>query len=57
MYTLMNDLRCIYLQFLHFETVYSGTLTARRCDVDESINQKGMLLYYSEKSTENYIPT
>ena len=39
----MYDLRCIYLQFLHFETVYSGTLTARRCDVDESINKKGML--------------
>ena len=42
-YTLMYDLRCIYLQFLHFETVYSGTLTARRCDVDESIDKKGML--------------
>ena len=42
-YTLLYDLRCIYFQFLHFETVYSGTLTARRCDVDESINPKGML--------------
>jgi len=30
-------------QFLHFETVYSGTLTARRCDLESSVRENKLV--------------